>query len=373
MLYKILCDGNLIHNPQSMMDELALNNIKLNLEINAAGSLSFDMERSHYYYDSLYLFRSVIDVYRDNECIWRGRIISESETFTGKKTITCEGVLAFLNDIQYPGPSTYPRTTIRQHLTRLLDVYNTNVDRSKKIYLGNVVPGAIDDTIILEATDYMSCMDRLSTILDRVGGYIRIRIENGICYMDYDYDIPDSQEKTIKFGVNLLDLKKESKIENFANAILPLGPTTHEGGLIRMDISNVQDGSISNTPYTKSGLYVLDEDSIALFGRIERCMVWEEANSPSKLVSLSCGELEEIATLPIEIETSFIDMNYIDPTNTPINLLDYAVVISENHQYINDEAIPILAMELDLNDPANNKYTVTTTRDLTMVEYILRM
>ena len=55
MIYKILCDGNLIHNPQSMMDELALNNIKLNLEINAAGSLSFDIERSHYYYDSLYL------------------------------------------------------------------------------------------------------------------------------------------------------------------------------------------------------------------------------------------------------------------------------------------------------------------------------
>ena len=372
MIYKILCDGNLIHNPQSMMDELALNNIKLNLEINAAGSLSFDMERSHYYYDSLYLFRSVIDVYRDNECIWRGRIISDSETFTGKKTITCEGALAFLNDIQYPGTSTYTRATISQHLTRLLDAYNTNVDTSKKIYLGNVVTDGTD-SILFEPYDYMSCMDRLSMILDKAGGYIRIRIENGICYMDYDYDIPDSQEKTIKFGVNLLDLKKESKIENFANAVLPLGRTTDEDGLIRMDISNVQDGRISNTPYTKSGLYVLDEDSIALFGRIERCMVWKEANSPSILVMAACGELEDITTLPIEIETSFIDMSYIDPTNTPINLLDYAVVISENHQYINDEAIPILAMELDLNDPANNKYTVTTTRDLTLVEYILRM
>ena len=51
MIYTIKCDGYTLHNPRIMDDTMVLNNIKLNLEINAAGSLSFDIEQNHYYYD----------------------------------------------------------------------------------------------------------------------------------------------------------------------------------------------------------------------------------------------------------------------------------------------------------------------------------
>ena len=131
------------------------------------------------------------------------------------------------------------------------------------------------------------------------------------------------------------------------------------------------DGQIADTPYTKSGLYILDTDSISIFGRIETSKIYDDVKLAYVLRDMGCNELDDISALPIEIETQFIDMNYIDPTKEPINLLDSAIVLSPNHAYIDGETIPILAMELDLNNPSNNKYTVSKSRSLSMIEYIL--
>ena len=373
MIYTIKCDGYTLHNPRIMDDTMVLNNIKLNLEINAAGSLSFDIEQNHYYYDHIFIFKSVIDVYRDSECIWRGRVIADPETFSRKKTISCEGALAFLNDVQYPASSVRTTASINYHLSHLLDIYNANIASNKKIYIGNVVTGESQQSnISFDPYDYMSCMDRLSKILDAIGGYVSLRITNGVAYLDYNYDIPERQEKTIRFGINLIDLKREAKIENFANAIIPRGCLVNENDdITRLDISSLPDGQIADTPYTKSGLYILDTDSISIFGRIETSKIYDDVNLAYVLRDMGCNELYDISAMPIEIETQFIDMNYIDPTNEPINLLDSAIVLSPNHAYIDGETIPILAMELDLNNPSNNKYTVSKSRSLSMIEYIL--
>ena len=375
MLYRITCDNYTIYNPQVQSDELVLSDVKLKLESNTAGSLTFNINPNHPYYNYIFPFRSIINVYRNNTCIWRGRVTSEGEDFNRKQSKSCEGALAFLNDVQYPCSKLARVGGLQSHIASMLNAYNANASDATKIYWGTVtVDPDVTDHIMMEPNDYMPCFDRLSQLLDVVGGYVTIRIANdGKAYLDYNYGIPETQAKTIRFGVNLLDLKRETQIESLKNAILPLGALLSEDNDIeRLDISSIADGPISGTNYTKSGLYVIDQDSIDLFGRYETVETWENVTNASSLIGLACNKLESISSVPIQIEAQFIDMNYIDPSQEPINILDSAMIFSVPHNYATGELVPILAMELDLNNPANNKYTVSETIDVTMVDYILQ-
>ena len=81
----------------------------LTLEDNVAGSLTFTMTEDNAGYQYVKMFKSTFVVKRrliipdsdgeEYETIWEGRAISESRDFYNQKTITCEGALAYLNDI----------------------------------------------------------------------------------------------------------------------------------------------------------------------------------------------------------------------------------------------------------------------------------
>ena len=85
----------------------------LTLEDNTAGSLTFTMTEENVGYSLIRVLRSTLIVKRkiinpeplgeEYETIWEGRVISESRDFYNQKTITCEGALAYLNDVYLLG------------------------------------------------------------------------------------------------------------------------------------------------------------------------------------------------------------------------------------------------------------------------------
>ena len=133
-IYKIYCDGVLIHNPQVMTDTLVLGDVQLHIEDNAAGSLSFIMYPNHIRYGVIQLFKSKISVYANGEKIWEGRPINMPNNADKSLSVTCEGRLAYLNDVHMPNHATSTLvTTLSGGITTTINRYNQVKPNGDKI------------------------------------------------------------------------------------------------------------------------------------------------------------------------------------------------------------------------------------------------
>lgn len=87
-------------------DELKLGNPKLHIEVNAAGTLDFEMPSTNVVYSKIIPIVTELHVIKDNQKthnkhIWFGRVLTIDTDLYGTKTCHCEGGLAYLNDCIY--------------------------------------------------------------------------------------------------------------------------------------------------------------------------------------------------------------------------------------------------------------------------------
>lgn len=87
-------------------DDLKLGNPKLHIEVNAAGTLDFELPTANVAYSKIIPMVTEFHVIKDNQKthdkrIWFGRVLTIDTDLYGIKTIHCEGGLAYLNDCIY--------------------------------------------------------------------------------------------------------------------------------------------------------------------------------------------------------------------------------------------------------------------------------
>ena len=87
-------------------DDLKLGNPKLHIEVNAAGTLDFELPSTNVAYSRIIPMVTELHVIKDNQKthdkhIWFGRVLTIDTDLYGTKTIHCEGGLAYLNDCIY--------------------------------------------------------------------------------------------------------------------------------------------------------------------------------------------------------------------------------------------------------------------------------
>ena len=87
-------------------DELKLGTPKLHIEVNAAGTLDFELPMTNVAYSKIIPMVTELHVVKDNQKthnkhIWFGRVLTIDTDLYGTKTCHCEGGLAYLNDCIY--------------------------------------------------------------------------------------------------------------------------------------------------------------------------------------------------------------------------------------------------------------------------------
>lgn len=87
-------------------DDLKLGNPKLHIEVNAAGTLDFELPSTNVAYSKIIPMVTELHVIKDNQKthdkhIWFGRVLTIDTDLYRTKTIHCEGGLAYLNDCIY--------------------------------------------------------------------------------------------------------------------------------------------------------------------------------------------------------------------------------------------------------------------------------
>lgn len=344
-MYRVYCDGLLLYH--SKLENLKIFNPSLELELNKTGSFNFKIYSDHPYYNMIKKLKSVITVYQDDYLLFRGRVLDDEIGWHNEKQVVCEGDKAFLIDsIQRPYDFT---GSITDFLSMLITNHNAQVEQEKRFTLGKVTVTDANDTIVRSDIEYVNTWEVITQKLVNVlGGYIIVRHEDGINYLDYLKEITLLAPQTIQFGKNLLDLKRVRKGESIASAVIPLGAKL-ENSDARLTIASVNNGLD----------YVVDEEAKAQYGFIVKTVIFDDVTIASNLLTKGKAHLAELVKLLESIELSAADLATVDKSITSFHLGTQVRVISVPHGL--NQLFIVSKLSINLLNPAANKLVLGKT------------
>lgn len=356
-MYKVFIDNTLMCD--SRIEELALINPVVKLEENKAGSFSFKIPPAHPYYDKIQRRKTIVDVYLDDEKepVFSGMCIEVSDDLYKQKEIYCEGDLAFLND-SIQRPARYQGYTVRGLLEAYIANHNAQVEESKQFAVGVVT--------VTDSNDYISCYTNMENtmkaikedLVDDLGGFIRIRHEDGVKYIDYLADSPNTNSQDIKLGKNLVDFKSNIDTTDIATAIIPLGAkleeSTVEGLETRLTIESINDGLD----------YVSNADAVGAYGWIYKTVTYDNVTTPEALKRKGEQYLAETQFENVYIEAKVVDLHLADKSIERFKLSDSIRASSAPHGL--NKYFRLTKQTLNLNNPEKDKFTLGKNEKTTL-------
>ncbi len=351
-MYSIYADGICIYNDAFALDNMKIIDPKLTLEDSSAGSLSMTLPPSNIGYGTIVRMVSDISVHKNGEEIWAGRVLSEDKDFWNNRVLYCEGELAFLNDSTQP-PAEYYGQTVRGFLETLINIHNSKVADDKQFTIGSVTVTDSDDPLY-RYTNYEKTIECINEkLVKKLGGHLRIRKVDGVRYLDYLADYPNTNSQIIEFGKNLLDFTRKWDLTEFATVIVPLGNRLDESPIEALDayltVESVNNGS----------LYVQSSEAVASYGWIEKVIHWDDVSTASSLLSKAEAYLSDIQFDNMSIELSALDLHYLDVNYEAVKLLDELRVISKPHGM--DRHFPVTKLEIPLDSPEKTLFKLGDT------------
>lgn len=346
-MYSIYADGACIYSDVFALESMKVLNPKLVLEDNGAGSLSMKLPPMNVGYSSIIRMITDISVQKDGEEIWAGRVLSENKDFWNNRDLYCEGEMAFFNDSSQP-PAEYTGLSVRAYLERLIAVHNSKVTPNRQFTLGAVT--VVDKNFPTYYTNYEKTMAILNALVEQYGGHLRVRKVNGVRYLDYLAEYPDTCSQVIQFGSNLIDFTRKWDSTEFATVIVPLGN--------RLDDSPIEalDAYLTVESVNQGSMYVQSNEAVAAYGWIEKTVTWDDVSDPAVLLEKAKTYLADLQFDNLELELSALDLHYLDVNTEAVKLLDEIRVISRPHGL--DRMFPVKKLEIPLDNPEQTQFTL---------------
>lgn len=360
MSYRVLCDGYVLHD--SNLDKFQLISPVLTLEVNKAGEFSFQIAHNHPYYDKLIKMKSVIDIYDDGVWLWSGRIINIITSMKLTMTVKCEGELAYLHDSNQR-LAEYHNTSLSDYFTAVINNHNTDVDESKQFTVGTITVTDPNDELY-RYSNYEDTFDTLKgKLVDRLGGYLVIRHENSIRYLDYVEEYPYIASQIIQLGSNIIDLSLNDSCSNMISGIIPLGYKLNETSQAsgnneserRLTIESVNDGLD----------YIINDDAVSRFGKILDVVKFDDVTDATNLMQKGADELFKRLYSKLKISLSIFDKGFVEENIDKFRL--GAIVIADSPKHgLNQRQMTIDKISLSLVDVTKTKIEIgLTTSSLT--------
>ena len=336
MIYRVYCDGLLLYHTR--MGSLMIHSPTLELELNKTGSFVFTIYPDHPYFSLIRKMKSIITVYQDDDLLYRGRVLDEEVGWHNEKTITCEGDMAFLID-SVQNPYDY-YGTLQGYLNLLVTQHNAMVEEAKWFTVGNVADVGDISRVNDEHSDTWTEIQK--QILDTLGGYIVIRHEGYINYIDYVEGFSTLSPQKITFGKNLLDMKRTRKGADIATVVIPLGARDETTGQ-RLTIASVNDGLD----------YLENENAISQFGRIVKHVIFDDITDATALLVAGNTQLGAFVNQYETIDLTAADLSATGMDVQSFRLGVWVDVVSEPHGI--DTLFLVEKLKISLHDPAANK------------------
>lgn len=347
-MYRITCDGATLYDPDNPVLQLLSGTLKTGT--NLAGTLTFALSPTHPYRDRVQVRRSVVTVYRDEKIYFRGSPNSVAEDDGGLATVTVEGALAWLNDSVQPFGE-YHEMPVRAYLETLIANHNTATDDFKHFTVGSVTVTDANDSLYRHS-NFEHTKDAISDkLISRLGGYLQVRWENGVQYLDYLADYGHVNAQGVRFGQNLLTYARSLPSSSLATAIIPLGcRLKDETGADTDERLQIDNGGKS---------YVWDEEAVERFGWIFDTVIFDDVTLKENLLARGYSTLESRKALPATVKLTAVDFGALDGNYQRITVGDLLPVVSAPHNI--DTFMMVAEMVENLTDPGKSTVTLNRT------------
>jgi hypothetical protein len=349
-MYSVYCDGSLLYH--SKLESMKIFSQSVELEENKTGSFDFTIYPDHPYFSRIKKLKSIITVFQDDFLLFRGRVLDEEIGWNNEKHITCEGELAFLLDsIQRPYDFT---GSILDFLSMMITIHNAQVDAEKQFTIGNVTVTDPNDYIVRSDIDYVNTWEVIEKkLLDIIGGYIVIRHEEGINYLDYLEETNLLAPQTIQFGKNLLDMKIVRKGADISTVIIPLGAK------LKDEEGKDTEKRLTIESYNGGVDFIQDSDAIAQFGTIVKTVIFDDVTDAGNLKAKGQAHLADSVKQWETIELTAADLATVGQDITSFHLGTQVRVTSNPHGL--NQLFRVSKLSIKLLDPAENKLTLGKT------------
>lgn len=345
-MYTIKMDGKVLYSPA--MDGMKYKVLapKLSMDINTSGSITFTLPPGNHLYDAVRRRKSIISVEQDGREIFRGRVLDDDTDQYKQKAVYAEGLRSYLNDSQ-AAPYTF-KSTPRALLKKLIEEHNAQIEPEKRFTLGRVTIDRADEEMACENVAYWETFREIEEkLLNAYGGYLKVRSEAGVLYLDWLKEYGEKNTQPIRFAVNMLDIRDKNDSASMFTILRPLGASSiGEDGEYgaALTIASVNGGKD----------YIQDDAAVARHGKIWKTQTWAYEEDPAKLLK-KAREYMKIGAELRTITLQAIDMHFLDGSAQAICLGDTVHIISESHGI--DLEMACCKIELDLASPENNAYT----------------
>lgn len=234
-MYFVKYGDTYLHDPR--IDGVELFELSLESEENSCGYCDFTMYNDHPMYGKIKERDSEnpIQIYDNDELLFSGFIYELGKEFYLNGIVKCKGELDYLNDSIVRPYSTNERSfgdkapeNVDGYFNWLIEQHNNQVEYDKRFVVG------INQGADLDKNNYIyRSNDTYPTVLDEIkeklldnknaGGYLRIRHEDGVRYIDYISEFTDENAQMLDFGVNLTDYTHTDDSSEIASFIVPIG------------------------------------------------------------------------------------------------------------------------------------------------------
>lgn len=353
-MYRVYCNNSPLYDLRD--EDLVLISPIVKIGENTAGSFEFSILPKHPHYEEVNELTSVITAYDGDEEIFCGRVLEITKDLYNRKKVICEGELAYFND-SIQRPARYQGLTVRGYLETLVNIHNQQVKNQgiDKTFKVGAVTVQDNNDYVYKYTNWESTLEVIKTdLLKTYGGYLRIRKENGVRYLDYLADYPNTNTQVIEFGSNLLDFTHDMVASDIVTAVIPLGARLE-------DVTEVEglDAYLTIKDVNGGVDYVYSQEAVKSYGWIFKTVKWDDVHVADNLLKKGKEYLSDIQFAQITLTVSAIDLHMLHVDMERIKVLDRIRVTSTPNGL--DRFFPVSEMTIYLDKPSNNKLTLGTS------------
>lgn len=358
-LYKDHADdkGIVIHSPY--VSDIKLSSGQINYVLGSIHDFDFAVNIKNPSWTRIEPLKTIITVtdVLKNKIIYEGRALQPRAKMNANgsfsKQITCESLLAYLVDSTQRHAEIHD-TTISDFLQIIIDNHNRQVEPHKQVRLGRVTVTNTTDNVY-RYLGYDNTYDTIKEkLVDRLGGYIQLRRDNGLLYLDYLEEVGDYVESTpIKLAHNMQSVDYEVDPTEVITRLVPLGESLDseddeatDASQARLTIESVNNGID----------YLDDLDLQAEFGIVEKPITWNDVTTPQRLLTNGRNYLRDQKTAIARIN--------VNSTNSYLLGKDIASFeIGNYHDLINqvvglNERVQIIEKKIDINQPQKSSLKI---------------
>ena len=348
---KIINDGNeTLINAVSTSFEAPRITGQCKFGINEIDSFTFTILPNNQGYDLLKDLKTLVEIknIKTNEIKFKGRIVMQTPGMKSSgllsKDVVCESELGYLMDSVQEYEECH-NITVRGFLELIINNHNKQVSEDKHFTVG-IVDVIDNNDSLYRFLGYDKTLDTIKDkLIDRLGGELRIRYEDGVRYLDYIQAIGEKKDTEIVLARNLVTIEQERDPLDVITRLIPLGAKLEDSDE-RLTISSINNGFN----------YIDDEEAISKFGIIVDTVTYDDVTIVENLLRKGKEYLKENNKIKKKHKVTALDLSTI---GLDVDSFEVGNIYRVVNPLMNiDEDLRVIEKTLDINSPQSSSLSI---------------